>query len=63
MIALNAGAALYVAGIAESIFDGVSLANEMLASGAGLEKMTTIGRHDTGFLMVGSFNTATYTST
>ena len=39
MIALNAGAALYVAGIAESIFDGVSLANEMLASGAGLEKM------------------------
>lgn len=39
MIALNAGAALYVAGIVESIFDGVSLANEMLASGAGLEKM------------------------
>ena len=39
MIALNAGAALYVAGIAESVFDGVSLANEVLASGAGLEKM------------------------
>ena len=39
VIALNAGAALYVAGLAESVFDGVSIANEMLASGAGLKKM------------------------
>ena len=39
LIALNAGAALYVAGVAESIFDGVSIANEVLASGAGREKI------------------------
>ena len=39
VIALNAGSALYVAGLAESVFDGVSIANEMLASGAGLKKM------------------------
>jgi len=39
MIALNAGAALYVAGVADSIFDGVGMANEVLASGAGREKM------------------------
>ena len=39
LIALNAGAALYVAVVAESIFDGVSIANEVLASGAGREKI------------------------
>ena len=39
MIALNAGAALYVAGVADSISTGVSMANEVLAGGAGLEKM------------------------
>ncbi len=39
LIALNAGAALYVAGIADSINQGVSTANEVLASGAGLEKL------------------------
>ena len=39
MIALNAGAALYVAGIADSVFDGVSTARQVLASGAGLKKL------------------------
>ncbi len=39
LIALNAGAALYVAGIADSIRDGVSLADDILARGAGLEKL------------------------
>lgn len=39
MIALNAGAALYVAGIADSIADGVTIANGVLASRAGLEKL------------------------
>jgi anthranilate phosphoribosyltransferase len=39
MIALNAGAALYVAGVADSISTGVSMANEVLAGGAGLEKL------------------------
>ena len=49
MIALNAGAALYVAGIAESIADGVSIANEMLASGAGLEKLQQLAAMTQGF--------------
>ncbi|MGB5292745.1 MAG: anthranilate phosphoribosyltransferase [Lysobacterales bacterium] len=49
MIALNAGAALYVAGIAESVFDGVSIAREMLASGAGLKKMTQLADMTQGF--------------
>lgn len=39
MIALNAGAALYVAGIADSISAGVSLASDVLADGSGLEKL------------------------
>jgi anthranilate phosphoribosyltransferase len=39
MIALNAGAALYVAGVADSISTGVSMANEVLDGGAGLEKL------------------------
>ena len=39
MIALNAGAALYVAGVAASIADGVNTANGILANGAGLEKL------------------------
>jgi len=49
MIALNAGAALYVAGIAESVFDGVSLSNEILAGGAGLEKMNQLADMTQGF--------------
>lgn len=36
MVALNAGAALYVAGRAESLNQGVALASEILASGNGL---------------------------
>ena len=39
LIALNAGAALYVAGIAGSVKGGVALANDILARGAGLEKL------------------------
>ncbi|MDX2415947.1 MAG: anthranilate phosphoribosyltransferase [Xanthomonadales bacterium] len=49
MITLNAGAALYVAGIAESVFDGVSVANEVLASGAGLKKMQQLADMTQGF--------------
>jgi len=49
IIALNAGAALYVAGIAESVFDGVSIANEMLASGAGLKKLKQLADMTQGF--------------
>ena len=39
MIALNAGAALYVAGKADSLKAGVALARQTLESGAALEKM------------------------
>jgi len=39
MIALNAGAALYVAGVADSIEAGVALAGDVLQRGAGLEKL------------------------
>ena len=49
MIALNAGAALYVAGIADTVFDGVSAANEVLASGAGLKKMQQLADMTQGF--------------
>ena len=49
MIALNAGAALYVAGIASSIADGVSVANDILASGAGLEKLRQLATMTQGF--------------
>lgn len=49
MIALNAGAALYVAGISDSIRDGVEKANEVLASGAGLEKLKQLAAMTRGF--------------
>ena len=49
MIALNAGAALYVAGIASSIADGVSISNDILASGAGLEKLQQLAAMTQGF--------------
>jgi anthranilate phosphoribosyltransferase len=49
IIALNAGAALYVAGIADSIFQGVELANDILSSGAGLEKLHQLASMTQGF--------------
>lgn len=39
IVALNAGAALYVAGRAESIADGIALARSTIASGAAREKL------------------------
>jgi len=39
IVALNAGAALYVAGRAESIADGIALARQALASGAARAKL------------------------
>ena len=39
IVALNAGAALYVAGLADSLADGVSRAQALLASGAALERV------------------------
>ena len=49
VIALNAGAALYVSGIADSISAGVAKANEVLDSGAGLEKMQQLSNMSQAF--------------
>jgi len=49
MIALNAGAALYVAGVADSISAGVSLANDVLADGTGLKKLQQLANMTQGF--------------
>jgi len=39
IVLLNAGAAIYVAGLAESIYQGISVAREMLHSGAARRKL------------------------
>jgi anthranilate phosphoribosyltransferase len=49
LIALNAGAALYVAGVADSIHDGVIIASDILASGKGLRKMQQLAQMTQGF--------------
>lgn len=49
LVALNAGAALYVAGIAASIKDGVALAKDTLATGAGLKKLEQLSDMTQGF--------------
>jgi anthranilate phosphoribosyltransferase len=49
LIALNAGAALYVAGVADSIKEGVGLANDVLSSGAGLDKLQQLAAMTQGF--------------
>ena len=49
LVALNAGAALYIAGVAETVHDGVSRANEVIASGAGLEKLQQLANMTRGF--------------
>ena len=41
MIALNAGATIYVADIAGSIGDGIALAEDLISSGQALEKLRT----------------------
>ena len=49
LVALNAGAALYVAGVTPSIRDGVAAANEVLASGAAEDKLQQLARMTQGF--------------
>jgi anthranilate phosphoribosyltransferase len=44
MLALNAGAAIYVGGKADSLRDGVTLAREMLDAGFGLERLQAYAR-------------------
>ena len=49
LVALNAGAALYVAGMADSIRDGVDTALSVLESGAALDKLEQLGRMTRSF--------------
>jgi len=49
MVALNAGAALYVAGVAESMAEGVRRAIGVLDSGAGMEKLRQLAAMTQGF--------------
>lgn len=42
MIALNAGAAIYAAGVADTLAEGVAVAQDMIASGLALEKMNEL---------------------
>ena len=49
VVALNAGAALYVAGLAASIAEGVASAGDILASGAAWEKVEELAALTAGF--------------
>ena len=42
MIALNAGAAIYVSGVASDLKQGVAMAQDAIASGLALEKLTEL---------------------
>ncbi|MCW8926848.1 MAG: anthranilate phosphoribosyltransferase, partial [Xanthomonadales bacterium] len=44
LVALNAGAALYVAGVSNSVHEGVETALSVLDSGAALDKLDQLGR-------------------
>tara|TARA_Y100000588_G_scaffold83693_2_gene88304 strand:+ start:749 stop:1798 length:1050 start_codon:yes stop_codon:yes gene_type:complete len=48
MIALNAGAALYVAGVASSLKNGVALAEDVIHGGRALEKMQELAAFTQG---------------
>ena len=48
IVCLNAGAAIYVAGLTESLNSGVVLAEEILSSGAGSEKLAALVRYTQG---------------
>jgi len=49
LVALNAGAALYVAGVADSIKAGVAMANDVVARGSALEKLRQLASMTRGF--------------
>ena len=42
MIALNAGAAIYVAGLTATLADGVQMADDAIDSGAAAQKLTEL---------------------
>lgn len=49
LVALNAGAALYVAGLVPTVKDGVTTASEVLASGAAMDKLRKLATMTQGF--------------
>ncbi|MFQ5645088.1 MAG: anthranilate phosphoribosyltransferase, partial [Thiogranum sp.] len=49
IVQLNAGAAIYVSGVADSLAAGVSLAGEAIASGAAREKFARLIAISNGF--------------
>lgn len=48
IVTLNAGAAIYVAGLAEDIREGVKLARDAIASGAAADKLDELARFSQG---------------
>jgi len=44
IVALNAGAAIYVAGIADTLANGVAMAEDSIASGLAAEKLAELTR-------------------
>jgi anthranilate phosphoribosyltransferase len=42
IVAMNAGAAIYVAGLSDTLEAGITRAQEVIASGAALEKLTAL---------------------
>ena len=49
IVAMNAGAAIYAAGLAASLADGVERARQVLSSGRGLELMEQLAGLSQGF--------------
>ncbi len=49
IVALNAGAAIYAAGLADSLAAGIKKAQEVIASGAGAEKLAALAKLSNSF--------------
>ncbi len=49
VVCLNAGAAIYVAGVAENIAAGIEKAKQSIASGAAAERLETLVRISSSF--------------
>jgi anthranilate phosphoribosyltransferase len=49
IVALNAGAAIYAAGLADSLASGIKKAQEVIASGAGAEKLEALAKLSNSF--------------
>jgi anthranilate phosphoribosyltransferase len=53
IVIMNAAAALYVSGVAASLWDGVALARDALASGAARAKLDQLVKFTRGFAKAG----------